>query len=294
MIRFGALEAGGTKMVLSLMSEEGEMLERVSVPTLTPAETMPKMIAFFKERNISALGIGCFGPVDLNPASPTYGYITSTPKLAWRNCPIVPEFKAALNVPVKLDTDVNGAAIAEHALGAAKGLSSCVYVTVGTGIGGGVIMNGKPVHGLVHPEFGHQLMRAIADDPTPEGFCPYHKGCLEGVANGPALQKRWGCPAVELPPEHPAWDLEAGYLAQMCMNAMVILSPEKIILGGGVMQQKHLFPLIRRKTLALLGGYVQHPAVENGLADYIVEPGLGVNSGVMGAYLLAREALEEA
>ena len=294
MIRFGALEAGGTKMVLSLLSETGDLLERVSIPTKTPAETMPEMIDFFKARDIAALGIGCFGPLDLNPTSPTYGYITSTPKLAWRSCPIAPAFHEALGVPVKLDTDVNGAAMAEHALGAAKGLNSCVYVTVGTGIGGGVIMGGKPVHGLVHPEFGHQLMRELPGDPAPNGFCPYHKGCLEGLAAGPAIEKRWGRPAVELPPEHPAWALEAGYLAQMCMNAMVMFSPEKLILGGGVMQQQHLFPMIREKTVALLGDYVQHPAVTQGLKDYIVAPGLGVNSGVMGAYLLAQEALEEA
>lgn len=294
MIRFGALEAGGTKMVLSLLSETGDLLERVSIPTKTPAETMPEMIDFFKARDIAALGIGCFGPLDLNPASPTYGYITSTPKLAWRSCPIAPAFHEALGVPVKLDTDVNGAAMAEHALGAAKGLNSCVYVTVGTGIGGGVIMGGKPVHGLVHPEFGHQLMRELPGDPAPDGFCPYHKGCLEGLAAGPAIEKRWGRPAVELPPEHPAWALEAGYLAQMCMNAMVMFSPEKLILGGGVMQQQHLFPMIREKTVALLGDYVQHPTVAQGLKDYIVAPGLGVNSGVMGAYLLAKEALEEA
>ena len=283
MTYFGALEAGGTKMVLSLMDEDGNMLERVSMPTLTPEETMPWMIEFFHTRNIAALGIGCFGPLDLRPESPTYGYITSTPKLPWRNYPIVGAFRDALGVPVKLDTDVNGAAIAEQALGAARGLGSCVYVTVGTGIGGGVVL-----------EFGHQLMRVAPEDPMPEGVCPYHKGCLEGLAAGPAIQKRWGRPAVELPPEHPAWELEAAYLAQMCVNAMLAFSPEKIILGGGVMQQAHLFPMIREKTVALLGGYVQHPVVDGGLKDYIVAPGLGVNSGVTGAFLLAKAALEEA
>ncbi len=294
MIRYGALEAGGTKMVLSLMSESGEMLERVSMPTRTPAETMPEMLAFFQEHTISALGIGCFGPLDLNPSSPTYGCITSTPKLAWRNYPIAAAFREALGVPVKLDTDVNGAAIAEHALGAARGLGSCLYVTVGTGIGGGLVLGGQPVHGLVHPEFGHQLMRISPEDPMPEGVCPYHQGCLEGLAAGPSLQKRWGRPAVELPPEHPAWKLEAEYLAQMCVNAMLAFSPEKIILGGGVMQQEHLFPMIRQRAVELLGGYVQHPAVEAGLTEYIVAPGLGVHSGVTGAYLLAKAALEEA
>ena len=294
MLHFGALEAGGTKMVLSWLDEHGNMLERLSIPTRTPEETMPEMIAFFREHPIDALGVGCFGPLDLDPASPTYGAITATPKLAWRNYPITAVFREALGVPVKIDTDVNGAAIAEHAMGAARGLDSCIYVTVGTGIGAGVIVGGKPVHGLVHPEFGHQLMRQAEGDPAPDGFCPYHKGCMEGVAAGPAIRKRWGTPAQELPPEHPAWDIESTYLAQMCVNAIMSLSPEKIILGGGVMQQKFLFPIIRRKTVELLGGYICHKAVDEGLEDYIVEPGLGVNSGVMGAYLLAKAALEEA
>lgn len=288
---FGALEAGGTKMVLSLLDENGTMLERSSIPTEDPSVTMPAMIRFFQEHPVAALGIGCFGPLDLNPASPTYGHITATPKLAWRHYPILPEFQQALGIPVGIDTDVNAAALAEARLGAAKGLGSCLYMTIGTGIGGGLIIGGQPVHGLVHPEIGHQLMKPAANDPAPEGFCPYHKHCLEGLASGPAIGKRWNTPAPQLPPEHPAWDVETTYLAQMCHNAIMSFSPEKIILGGGVMQQMFLFPLIRRKTVDMLGGYLCHSVVDNGLEDYIVPPGLGVNSGVMGAYLLAKEAL---
>ena len=291
---FGALEAGGTKMVLSVLSETGEMLERVSIPTQAPDVTMPAMIGFFAERRIDALGIGCFGPLDLNPASPSFGSITATPKLAWRDYPVLRAFADALQVPVKLDTDVNGAALAEARLGAARGLGSCLYVTVGTGIGGGLTIGGRPVHGLTHPELGHQLLTPDPRDPSPDGFCPYHKHCLEGLAAGPAIEKRWGVSGRELPPEHIAWDIEAGYLAQMCHNAIMSFSPEKIILGGGVMQQAGLFPMIREKTVALLNGYVGSPAVDAGLEDYIVPPGLGVNSGVMGAWLLAQEALEEA
>lgn len=294
MKHYGALEAGGTKMVLSLLDENGVMLERESIPTREPKETMPAMIDFFRAHPVSALGIGCFGPLDLNPASPTFGYITATPKLPWRFYPLMPEFKKALGVPVALDTDVNGAALAEATYGAAKGLGSCLYVTVGTGVGGGVYVGGRPVHGLTHPELGHQLMRAIPGDPTPEGFCPYHKGCLEGLACGVAIEKRWGVSAKTLAPDHPAWDLEAEYLAQMCHNAIMTFSPEKIILGGGVMQQTFLYPMIREKTIRLLGGYLCSPVVENGLEDYIVAPGCGVNSGVMGAYLLARQAEAEA
>ena len=287
---YGALEAGGTKMVLSVLDEAGEILERVSMPTGAPEDTMPGMIAFFREHPVKALGIGCFGPLDLNPDSPTYGYITATPKLAWRDYPIVPAFREALGIPIGLDTDVNGAALAEARMGAARGLDSCLYVTIGTGVGGGLIIGGSPVHGLTHPELGHMLLAPMPDDPTPDGFCPYHKHCLEGLAAGPAIQKRWGAPAQELPPEHPAWALEADYIAQMCHNAIMAFSPEKIILGGGVMQQEFLFPMIRERTMALLGGYLCSPVVERGIEDYIVAPGLGVNSGVMGAYLLAREA----
>lgn len=287
---YGALEAGGTKMVMSILTAEGEMIERKSIPTLTPAETMPAMIEFFGSYDLTALGIGCFGPLDLNPASPTYGSITATPKLAWRNYPIRQAFADALRIPVGIDTDVNGAALAEVTMGAAKGLDSCVYVTIGTGIGGGVIMGGQPVHGMMHPEMGHQLMLPDANDPTPDGFCPYHKHCLEGLAAGPAIQKRWGVPGSELPRDHAAWVLEANYLAEMCHNAIMTLSPQKIILGGGVMGQEFLIGLIRARTLELLNGYISSPEVERGLADYIVAPGLGVNSGVMGAWLLAKEA----
>lgn len=291
---YGALEAGGTKMVLSILDETGSMLERVSIPTRTPGETMPEMIDFFAKHRIDALGIGCFGPLDLNPSSPAFGSITATPKLAWRNYPVMQAFRDALHVPVKLDTDVNGAAIAEHALGAAKGLDSCLYVTIGTGIGGGLIINGKPVHGLTHPELGHQLLAVDPRDPAPDGFCPYHKHCIEGLAAGPAIEKRWGIPAYKLPHDHVAWDIEAGYLAQMCCNAILSFSPEKIILGGGVMQQMFLFPIIRRKTIELLNGYLCSPVVDNGMEDYIVPPGLDTASGVMGAWLLAKAALEEA
>ena len=287
---FGALEAGGTKMVLATFDEGGRMLRRESIPTRTPEETMPEMLAFFERESIAALGIGSFGPLDLNPDSPEYGSITATPKLAWRGYPLRRHFVEALGVPVGIDTDVNGAALAEATLGAAKGLGSCVYVTVGTGIGGGVIIGGRPVHGLMHPELGHMLLCPSPEDPAPEGFCPYHRHCAEGLAAGPALQKRWGVPGNRLPPEHPAWGLEAEYLAQMCVNITLTLSPERIILGGGVMGQERLLPAIRERTAALLGGYVA--PLNRDLTDYITAPGLGIESGITGAYLLAREAYD--
>ena len=285
---YGALEAGGTKMVLAVMNELGEPLESISVPTRTPSETMPEMIAFFSGKGIVSLGIGSFGPLDLNPSSPGYGSVTESPKLSWRHFPIRQAFADALRVPVAIDTDVNAAALAEYYLGAARGKDSCLYVTVGTGIGGGLIIHGKPVHGLMHPEIGHILLLPHPDDPVPDGFCPYHRHCLEGLASGPSVEKRWGVSGRELPADHQAWQLEAHYLAQLCVNAIMAFSPEMIIFGGGIMQQKHLFPLVRKETLHLLNGYIPESLFGDGMSSYIVEPGLGTASGITGAYLLAR------
>lgn len=286
----GALEAGGTKMVCSIGNEKGEVWNTQSFPTLDPEKTIPQLIEYFDGKGIEALGIGSFGPLDLDEKSATYGYITSTPKPNWSDYPLLPAFRDALDVPVMIDTDVNAAALAEITLGAAKGLNSCLYVTVGTGVGGGLVVEGNLVHGLLHPELGHMLMRPVAGDPAPDGFCPYHKGCLEGCASGPAIERRWGKSARELPPEHPAWTVECEYLAQMCANAIVCFSPECIVLGGGVMQQAHLFPRIRQRTVELLGGYVRSPRILREIDTYITAPGLGTASGVTGALLLARSA----
>ena len=231
-MKYGALEAGGTKMVVAVADEGLHILARESIPTLTPAETMPRILDFFRMHQPDALGVGSFGPLDLHPASPTYGYITKTPKLAWCDYPLLPEMQKALGVPCALDTDVNAAALCEAELGAARGVKNCVYVTVGTGIGAGVYCEGNLVHGLMHPEWGHMLLAPRADDPMPQGVCPYHTACLEGLASGPAIEKRWGVSARELPQGHKAWALEAHYLAQMCVAALMILSPEKIVLGG--------------------------------------------------------------
>ncbi len=293
-MRFGTLEAGGTKMVLSVGNENNELLEQVSMPTEAPEKTIPARIDWCRDKGIVSLGIGTCGPVDLNPASPTYGWITKTPKPGWSDKPLLPPMRDELGVPALIDTDVNAAALAEWELGAAKGLNSCLYVTVGTGVGAGLVIEGKLVHGLVHPELGHMLLRQESNDPAPDGFCPYHKGCLEGLAAGPAIEKRWGTKAQNLPVGHEAWNLEAAYLAQMCVNAICAFSPEKIILGGGVMQQKHLFPLIHQKTLALLNGYVQAKEILESIETFIVEPGLGTRSGATGALLLAKQAYAEA
>lgn len=278
-------------MVCLIGDEQGNIFHRASFPTLTPADTIPALIGFFSAHPIDALGIGSFGPLELNPDHPKWGYITSTPKLPWRDFDLAGAMRSALSGPVGLDTDVNAAAMAEARLGAARGLPSCVYFTVGTGIGGGVFVNHHMVHGLLHPEFGHILLRAHPNDPVPDGFCPYHTGCLEGLANGPAIEKRWGAPGRELPPDHPAWTLEAHYLAQACMAAILVVSPHRIVLGGGVMHQTQLFPMIRAEVQRLLGGYVQHEWILQDIDNYIVPPGLGDNAGGVGSLLLGLSCL---
>ena len=291
----GALEAGGTKMVCSIGSPQGSVLQRASFPTASPEVTVPQIVDFISKFNVDALGIGSFGPLDLNPDSPGYGSITLSPKLGWQGYPLLRELEDRLGVPAAIDTDVNAAALAEYQMGAGKGLSSLLYVTVGTGIGGGLIIGGEPVHGLVHPELGHMLLAPQEGDPMPDGVCPFHRHCLEGLASGPAIEKRWGLSAKLMTQDHPAWELEAAYLAQMCANAIVTVSPEIIVLGGGVMQQAHLFPRIRERTLELLGGYVASEKITpEGIASYIVPPALGVNSGVTGALLLGARALRQA
>ncbi|MDO5377705.1 MAG: ROK family protein [Clostridia bacterium] len=292
MMLIGALEAGGTKMVCSIGTPQGGVLQRASFPTVSPEVTVPQIVDFLGKFDIAALGIGSFGPLDLNPASPTYGNITLTPKLEWKGYPLLAELKKQLGVPAAIDTDVNAAALAEYEMGAGRGLSSVLYVTVGTGIGGGLVIGGEMVHGLVHPEIGHMMLAPQENDPMPDGICPFHRHCLEGLASGPAIEKRWGLSAKLMTEDHPAWDLEATYLAQMCANMIVTVSPEVIVLGGGVMQQAHLFPKIREKTLAILNGYVASSCLtEEGVDAYIVPPQLGINSGVTGALLLGAKAI---
>ena len=293
-MRLGALEAGGTKMVCAIGDEHGNVIERYSLPTRGGDETVREIIEYFRAHPVEALGVSSFGPLNLDPASPEYGNITTTPKAGWANYPLRRNLAEALGVPVGIDTDVNGAALAEARIGAGKGVDSLVYYTIGTGIGGGAVVNGQLLHGLVHPEMGHMLLRPVENDPAPHGFCPYHDGCLEGMAKGPAIEKRWGKPAAELPEDHIAWEIEAEYLAQMCVNTIVVLSPKMIVLGGGVMHQMHLFPRIRRRTRELLNGYVAHSAILENIDAYIVPPALGDNAGAAGSLLLALDALKKA
>ena len=294
MRKIGALEAGGTKMVLAIYDENGQELDRLTIPTETPDKTMPVKIDFFRRHEVDALGVGSFGPLDLDPASPTYGNITSTPKLAWKDYPLLKNLLDGRDIPAAIDTDVNAAIIAEAEMGAARGCESAVYVTIGTGIGGGVYINGKTAHGLLHPEVGHMLLRPHANDPIPHGVCPYHDGCLEGLAAGPAIGARVEGDAKLLPDDHPAFEIEAYYLAQMCVNLIVTLSPQRIVLGGGVMQRSALLPMVRKETVRLLGGYVQSPMITEKIDEYIVAPELFPVSGLVGSYLIGKKALDEA
>ncbi len=286
---YGGIEAGGTKFVCVVAAGPDDVRGEERVPTTTPEETIGRAVTFFRSGPpVAALGVASFGPVDLRPGSASYGFITTTPKPGWANTNLVGALRAALGVPVGFDTDVNGAALAEQRWGAGQGADPVVYLTIGTGIGGGIVSGGGTVHGLVHPEIGHTLIpHERQADPFP-GVCPYHGDCLEGLASGPALRARWGQAAETLPEDHPAWALEAHYLALAAANLVCTLSPERIIFGGGVMQQPLLLPLVRQQTAELLAGYVQSPVILGGMSDYIVAPGLGNRSGASGAIALAQ------
>lgn len=285
---YGGIEAGGTKMICVIGDENGRIIERMQIPTKTPEETMPIMIDYFKGKDIKALGIACFGPIDLNKDSKTYGYITSTPKLAWKNYDIVGAFKKELGVPIGFDTDVNGSLLGEITWGCAKGLTDALYLTIGTGVGGGVMAGGKLLHGMLHPELGHIKM-AVADGDTYKGKCPYHGTCFEGMAAGPAIEERWGKKAVELADNDKVWDLESTYIAQALSTYILTLSPQIIILGGGVMHQEQLFPLIRKKVLEQLNGYVLTKELAD-IDNYIVPASLNDDQGIMGSIKLAMDA----
>jgi fructokinase len=292
---YGGIEGGGTKFVCAVGGVDGESLAETRFPTTTPEETLNRAIAFFQEQTrllgpLSGLGIACFGPLDPDIHSPTYGHILATPKAGWAGADVVGALRSALPVPIAFDTDVNGAALGEWRWGAAQGLSTFLYFTVGTGVGGGAMVEGKLLHGLIHPEMGHiPLPHDYAQDPFPGG-CPFHGDCFEGLASGPAMEKRWGQRAETLPPDHPAWDLEAHYIARAMQGFICSFSPQRIILGGGVPQQPALLPLVRAKVLRYLNNYVNSKAILEHIDTYIVPPGLGARAGVCGAFALAQQA----
>lgn len=290
---YGAIEGGGTKMVLLVGSSPERVLRRASIPTTTPAETLDACISFFHavqtERPLAAIGVGMFGPVDLNPSSATYGYVTATPKAGWAFTDVVGPLRAALGVPVGWENDVTAALLGERRWGAAAGLDPVVYVTVGTGIGAGAFVNGAPLHGLIHPEMGHLLLPPLPGDDFP-GVCPYHHRCLEGLASGPAIERRTGRKGGDLPADDPVWPLVAAYLAMGVMSISLVLSPRRIVVGGGVAHQRHLLPMVRAALTRQLAGYLHHPLLLTDLDQYVVPAALGDDAGVLGALEVARAA----
>jgi fructokinase len=290
---FGAIEGGGTKFVCAIGTQPDDLHDEARFPTTTPAETLGRCIEYFlaQPHKVDALGVACFGPVDLREGSPSYGSITSTPKPGWENTAIVGPLRDALGVPIGFDTDVNGAVLGEARWGAARGLDTAIYLTVGTGIGGGALIGGQLAHGLVHPEMGHLLLPREPDDLGFSGCCRFHGArCWEGVAAGPAIEKRWGARAETLAPDHPAWDLEARYLASGLASLVLVVSPQRLILGGGVMLAGQLFPKVRAHLQAALAGYVTADELGSGIDDYVVPPQLGQRAGIAGALALAEAA----
>ena len=285
--RIGGVEAGGTKFVCALGHPVDGIRARTTIPTTTPEETFRAVIAFFETNGgVDRLGVASFGPLVLDEQDPNFGRIAKTPKPSWSGADIVGTLQTGLGCEVALDTDVNGSGLAEATLGAGRGLDVVTYVTVGTGVGGGVIINGRPLHGLNHPEMGHILLKKRPADADFGGVCPFHGHCVEGLTSGPAILARLGHPLSDADPAAPIFDLIAGYLGEFCATLSLIVAPQRIILGGGVMSNAGLYPRIRTAYSATLADYLQSPAVHD-VDSYIVPPALGDSAGVIGAMMLA-------
>lgn len=286
---YGAVETGGTTCVCAIGQGPTDVQKSVRIPTTTPAETLSQIIDFFRQTcpKISTLGVGTFGPVDLSPSSSTFGHLLQTPKREWSHIDLKGQLQQALRVPVVLDTDVNVAARAEYHMGAAQSVDTFLYLTVGTGIGGSLMVEGKGLRGLLHPEMGHIHVPRASND-TFQGACPYHGTCLEGLASAPAIEARWGITPNKLPDDHAAWPMQAYYLAQACASFVYTFSPERIILGGGVMQRQSLFPMIRNRFRDLFSTYLTLPELTQNVGRYIVPPALGNHAGIRGALALAQ------
>ncbi len=288
---YGGIETGGTKFVCAIGTIPDDLI-KTQFATTSPDESIEKAIDFFKntsrQKQLTAIGIASFGPLDLDRNSPTYGYITNTPKHSWSNVNIVQKIRGKLDVPVSIDTDVNGAALGEQVWGAARGLDTFIYLTVGTGFGGGGMINGGLMHGLLHPEMGHiRIPHDWKKDPY-HGCCPFHGDCLEGLASGIAMELRWGQSPEKLPSNHPAWELEASYLALAVNNFICTLSPQRIIIGGGLMKNPGLMAAVRHKVTEKLNGYIRSETIMKDMDHYLVAPALGDLAGVVGALELAK------
>jgi fructokinase len=292
---YGAVEAGGTKFVCAVGDEFGNIHAEARISTTDPNSTLAAVRAFLRDGagrfgDPAAIGIGSFGPIVLERTSTRYGYIGRTPKPGWENTNIVGALAQEFSCPIGIDTDVNAAAIAEYRWGHARGVADLVYLTIGTGIGGGAIVNGAPVHGLMHPEIGHIFPRRHPLDEGFQGICPFHGDCLEGLASGPAILARTGAPLQELEPAHAQWQIESDYLGQLCAQLVLTLAPRRIIIGGGVMSQQQLFPSIRQRLRHWLGNYIDRPEILIGTDRYIVPPSFGAKIGILGALALAIDA----
>lgn len=286
------VEMGGTKCICILAAGPEDVREEVSIPTTDPAATLAGVEAVLDRwRGFAALGIASFGPLDLDPASATYGSIVGTPKPGWSGTDLWRRWTARYGVPAALDTDVGGAALAERHWGAARGLDDIVYITVGTGVGGGIIVGGRPARGMGHAEIGHIRVRRLPGDDWP-GCCPLHGDCVEGLASGPAIRARTGTGGGDLPAHHPVWLPVADTLAQLLHGLVLTLVPCRILMGGGVIAgQPQLLPMIRQSLRASLAGYPPWLAAGAGIDDYVVAPGLGQRAGPLGAIALAASAL---
>lgn len=285
---YGGVETGGTWCVCALGTGPDDLRAHEKFPTTSPGETLDRIVAFFDAHPVpEAIGVGSFGPVDLDPGSATWGHVTTTPKPGWQHTAVATVLRDRLGVPVAFETDVNAAAVGEQRWGAGRGLASLCYLTIGTGIGAGLIVDGRPVHGLVHPEVGHlRVPHDTAADSFP-GACPAHGDCWEGLASGPALAERWGTAPDELPDDHPAWALEADYLALGILAIVSVASPERVILGGGVMDREPMMDAVRGRLRDLVGGYLATPLLGERIDEYLVPPELGDDAGVLGALALA-------
>jgi fructokinase len=294
MALFGAIEAGGTKFVCAVGSAASGIVAMETIPTSDPDATFAAVAEFFhmagRAQDIAAVGVGSFGPVAVDPASPSYGRILATPKPGWQGTDMLGRIRAFLDVPLAIDTDVNAAALAE-AQAAGPDVRHLAYVTIGTGVGVGLVNDGRTVHGTGHPEIGHILVRRHPLHSEFPGVCPFHGDCLEGLASGPAVLAAWGSPATEFGDDHPFWTIQVDYLAQLCMTLLLSTMPQRIILGGGVMKQERLFPAVRARTAELLNGYVAGIENAQSLDDVIVPPLCIDPPGVVGALLLAEAAL---
>jgi fructokinase len=292
---FGTVEAGGTKFVVAIGNGRGEILVEERFPTADPVSTLTAACDFLRQKSFelgepTAIGVASFGPVELDKSSPDYGFIGQTPKAGWERTDIAGVLAREFRCPIGFDTDVNAAALAEHRWGAARDVANLVYLTIGTGIGGGVLVDGVPIHGLMHPEIGHIYPRRHPLDTGFDGVCPFHRDCVEGLASGPAILARSGASLGELGESHPQWEIQADYLGQLCAQLVVTVSPQRIVMGGGVMSQSRLLPLIRPRLRHWLAGYIDRRELESGIDRYVVAAELGDRAGILGALVLAMDA----